>query len=71
MYPDDWSEAIIQPLFKKGDPDIPDNYGGIFLSSICGNLYNELTNGRETMRKIQTSAFDTLCRRRVKENRQT
>ena len=35
------------------------------------NLENVLTNGRQTMRKIQTSAFDTHCLRQVKEERQT
>ena len=34
-------------------------------------MENVLTNGRQTMRKIQTSPFDTLCLRQVKENRQT
>ena len=56
LYPDDWSEAIIQPLFKKGDPDIPDNYRGISLytyilnkSLACwienNNLFNESQAG--------------------------
>ena len=31
---------------------------------------NVLTNRRQTMRKVHTSAFDTLCLRRVKEDGQ-
>ena len=31
------------------------------------NLENVLTNGRQTARKLHTSAFDTLCLRGVKE----
>ena len=34
------------------------------------NLKNVPTNGRQNMGKLQTSAFDTLCLRRVKEDRQ-
>ena len=43
LYPDDWSEAIIQPPFKKGDPDIPDNYRGISLLS-SSKLYSYILN---------------------------
>ena len=32
-------------------------------------MENVLTYGRQTMRKIQTSAFDTLCLRRVKKKK--
>ena len=48
LYPDNWSEAIIQPLFKKGDPEIPDNYRGISLLSICSKLYSYILNKRLT-----------------------
>ena len=30
-YPDSWSEAVIQPLYEKDDPSIPDNCRGTFL----------------------------------------
>ena len=46
LYPEDWSEAITQPLFKKGDLDIPDNYRGISLLSICSKLYSYILNKR-------------------------
>ena len=48
LYPDDWSEAIIPPLFKKGDSDIPDNYRGNSLLSICSKLYSNILNKRLT-----------------------
>ena len=35
------------------------------------NFENVLTNGQQTMRKTQMSAFDTQCLRQVKEGRQT
>ena len=43
LYHDNWSEPIVQPLFKKGDPIIPDNYRGISLFSICSKLYSCIT----------------------------
>ena len=39
---------IIQPLFKKCDPEIPDNYRGISLLSICSKLYSYILNKRLT-----------------------
>ena len=29
LFPDEWSLAILQPLHKKGDINVPDNYSGI------------------------------------------
>ena len=48
LYPDNWSEAIIQPLFKKGDPENPDNYRGVSLLNICSKLYSYILNKRLT-----------------------
>ena len=45
-YPDNWSEAYIQPLHKKVDPNIPDNYRGISLLNICDKLYSYIINKR-------------------------
>ena len=39
---------IIQPLLKKGDPEIPYNYSGISLLSICSKLYSYILNKRLT-----------------------
>ena len=47
-YPDNWCEAAIQPLHKKGDSNIPDNYRGISLLNICGKLYSYIINKRLT-----------------------
>ena len=47
-YPEDWSEAIIHPLHKKGDVDSPDNYRGISLLCICSKLYSYILNKRLT-----------------------
>ena len=42
------TDAITQPLFKKGDHEIPDNYRGISLLSICSKLYSYILNKRLT-----------------------
>ena len=43
-YPDEWSEAITQPLHKIDYPNIPDNYRGISMLNICGKLYSYILN---------------------------
>ena len=45
-FPDSWCLAIIQPLHKKGDINIADNYRGISLLDICSKLYTSILNKR-------------------------
>ena len=47
-FPFEWSEAIIQPIHKKGDRNCPDNYRGISLLSVCSKLYSYILNRRLT-----------------------
>ena len=47
-FPYEWSEAIIQPIHKKGDRNCPDNFRGISLLSVCGKLYSYILNKRLT-----------------------
>ena len=61
-YPDNWSEAVIQPLHKKGDPNIPDNYRGISLLNICGKLYSYITNKRLTQWTEENSIISESSR---------
>lgn len=44
LYPDEWCLAIVQPLFKKGDPNIADKYKGISLLNVCNKLYSYILN---------------------------
>ena len=46
IYPDDWVESIILPLYKKGDINNTNNYRGISLSNICSKLYGSIINNR-------------------------
>jgi hypothetical protein len=46
MYPDEWSKAIIVPIFKKGDNKVPDNYRGVSLLSIVSKCYTSVLNTR-------------------------
>ena len=48
LFPDEWTLAIIQPILKKGDPNLPDNYRGISLLNICSKLYSFILNKRIT-----------------------
>ena len=46
FYPNDWSESIILPLFKKGNVNDPNNYRGISLCNIASKLYSSVINNR-------------------------
>ena len=41
-----WYTAIIVPIFKKGDPNNPDNYRGISLLSCLSKLFYTVLNNR-------------------------
>ena len=45
-YPNEWSESIILPLFKKGNINDPNNYRGISLCNIASKLYSSVINNR-------------------------
>ena len=46
IYPLNWCESIILPLFKKGDCNNPNNYRGISLCDVTGKLYISIINNR-------------------------
>ena len=46
MYPEQWKESIIMPLFKKGDINDTNNYRGISLCNIASKLYSTVINMR-------------------------
>ena len=48
MIPKDWARGLIFPIFKEGDPRVPDNYRGITLLSVVGKLYSMILNQRVT-----------------------
>ena len=45
-FPEDWSEGLIVPIFKKGEKDDVSNYRGITLLSIIGKLFTRILNNR-------------------------
>ena len=47
-FPLGWSEAVIQPIHKKGDINSPDNYRGISVLNVIGKLYSYILNKRLT-----------------------
>ena len=46
QFPDAWTEAIIQPLHKKGNTQDPNNYRGISFLNVCSKLYSYILNKR-------------------------
>ena len=46
LFPQAWTESIVQPLHKKGDVTSPDNYRGISLLNICSKMYSSILNRR-------------------------
>ena len=46
IYPDSWTESIIDPLFKKGNQNDPNNYRGMSLCDISSKLYSSIINSR-------------------------
>ena len=45
-FPDAWSVGMIIPIFKAGDPNLPENYRGITLHSCVGKLFTSMINSR-------------------------
>ena len=46
IYPEQWTESIIFPLFKKGNANDPNNYRGISLCDISSKIYSSIINSR-------------------------
>ena len=46
IYPENWTESIILPLYKKGDINDPGNYRGISLCDISSKVYGKVINKR-------------------------
>ena len=46
IFPENWSDSIILPLYKKGDVNDTNNYIGISLCDISSKLYSSIINSR-------------------------
>ena len=46
LYPKNWTESVILPLFKKGDVNCPGNYRGISLCDISSKVFGNIINRR-------------------------
>jgi len=45
-FPQNWADSIIVPLHKKGDPNNPDNYRAISLTSILSKVFTHILKVR-------------------------
>jgi hypothetical protein len=46
IYPENWMESVILPLYKKGDVNSPGNYRGISLSDTSSKVFGTIINRR-------------------------
>ena len=58
VYPLAWSGAVIVPIHKSGNPDIPDNYREISLLSILSKSFSHILNKRITTWSDQNNLID-------------
>ena len=45
-YPKVWNKSIVIPIYKKGDPSVPDNYRGISLTSCFSKVFTCIITDR-------------------------
>ena len=55
IFPDEWCDAIIVPIHKKGDVNNPGNYRGIALLSNIGKIFTKIVNKRLVMWALENS----------------
>ena len=46
IIPESWSVGVIKPIYKKGDPCLPQNYRPITILSCLGKLFTSVINNR-------------------------
>ena len=46
IYPSNWSESYITPIFKSDNPQNPENYRGIAINNSLGKLFNTILYNR-------------------------
>ena len=47
-FPSCWKHAVVQPVFKKGDPSDPSNYRPIAITSTISKVFESLINSKLT-----------------------
>ena len=50
VHPENWTDSIIHPLYKKGNPNDPNNYRDISVSDVSGTLFSTIINRPLQMR---------------------
>ena len=70
LYPDSWTQGIIIPVPKKGDPNIVDNNRGIMLTSIFSKLFSILLDTR-ARHFVETNGILNNCQYGFRQKRST
>ena len=71
IFPDKWSEGIIQPLHKKGSHDIPDNYRKLTMMACMGKIFESILNERFVFQSEVLNVNDQNQFGFCKKNRRT
>ena len=58
LYPCQWTEGYIVPIFKKNDKNDPSNYRGITITSAFSKLFNSILNERITNHFKKNNTID-------------
>ena len=46
LYPDTWCEGIINPLYKRENPNLPENYRKISITPALGKIFDSILSNR-------------------------
>ena len=57
--PNDWKTVMINPVFKKGDKDSPNNYRPISLTCICSKLMEHIFTTCMMSHLMSTTSYTT------------
>ena len=58
-YPKLWAQGLITPIYKADDPNNPNNYRDITVTSVIGKLFNSILNTRLQDYLKEHSVIDT------------
>ena len=70
IIPECWSVGVIKPIYKKGDPELPQNYRPITILSCLGKLFTSVINNRLKEYAEQVELIES-CQAGLRKNHST